>query len=244
MQRRDFLKSATFVAVASFLPPSVASAAEVAAPFVLPPLGFDFKALEPHIDATTMEIHHDKHHKAYVDNLNKAISEAPPEWSRKSLAELLYLHGPNGTAAGERPEDMPAKLRAAVRNQGGGHYNHSLFWQVITPGGENRPSGAMAAAINKQFGDFETFRKQFTEGALGRFGSGWEWLSQDSTGKLKLHSTANQDCPVSDGLNPLFGIDVWEHAYYLHYQNRRADYLAAIWDILNWTTISKRFRAA
>ena len=216
-------------------------AAEACSPFVLPELGFAFNALEPYIDAQTMEIHYRKHHQAYIDNLNKAIAESPPIWSHKSLAELLHAHGRLDSLGTHRPDDLPTKLRMAVRNQGGGHYNHSLFWQILTPGGESKPSGALATALERAFGSFGGFRKQFNQGALGRFGSGWEWLCQDPSGKLVFFSTANQDCPLSDGYNPLMGIDVWEHAYYLKYQNRRADYLEAIWNVLNWTAIGKRY---
>jgi superoxide dismutase len=177
MQRRDFLKSATFLAVANFMSPAVIGAAEVSAPFLLPSLGYDFRALEPHIDAETMELHHDKHHKAYVEKLNEALAESPPEWSNKSLAELLYWHGPNGSLPSEGPEAMPQRLRAAVRMHGGGHYNHSLFWQVLAPGGENRPVGYLAQAVNKEFGDFDTFRKKNSQTvlsvALEAVGSGY-----------------------------------------------------------------------
>ena len=230
MKRRVFLQSAAVAA--AYLPMRGVRAAVTTPPFELPKLNYSYTALEPHVDALTMEIHYSKHHKAYVDNLNKALASAPGAWSQWSLTDLLT-----------RSKDLPESLRSAVRNQGGGHYNHCLYWDILTPGGPSKPSGALAHAIDKSFGSFENFGKEFTAGAMARFGSGWEWLVQNSAGEVKILSTANQDCPLSDGLTPLLGVDVWEHAYYLKYQNRRADYLAAIWKAVNWTAVGQRLRA-
>ena len=203
--------------------------------FTLPPLPYAFDALEPHIDAQTMQIHHDKHHGAYVTNLNAAIEKAP-ELASKSLDDLV-----TNLAA------VPEAVRAAVRNNGGGHWNHSLFWLWLDPskkGGE--PSGALATAIKSAFGDFATFKTQFTTAATGRFGSGWAWLV-NKDGKLAITSTPNQDNPAMEGARPrdiLLGLDVWEHAYYLKYQNRRPDYIAAFWNVVNWPKVAERFEDA
>lgn len=199
--------------------------------FELPQLPYDFSALEPHIDAKTMEIHHGKHHNAYVTNLNKAIEGS--ELEGKSLDELMQ----NISSAS-----------AAVRNNGGGHYNHSLFWTVIGPNGGGEPSGELAEAINSKFGSFAAFKDEFNNAAATRFGSGWAWLSVDGSGQLQVSSTANQDNPVMDIAEvkgtPILGLDVWEHAYYLNYQNRRPDYIGAFWNVVNWEEVSKRYAAA
>ena len=200
-------------------------------PHTLPALPYDFGALEPHIDAQTMQIHHDKHHQAYVNNLNAALDKHP-EWHTKSLEELL--RGINSV-----PED----IRTAVRNNGGGHHNHSLFWTIMGPKAGGEPSGKLADAIGKAFGDFAKFKEAVATAATTRFGSGWAWLAV-SGGKLEVFSTANQDSPVMDGKIPLLGLDVWEHAYYLKYQNRRPDYISAWWNVVNWPEVSRRFDAA
>ena len=202
--------------------------------FTLPPLPYAFDALEPHIDAKTMEIHHDKHHGAYVTNLNAAIDKAP-ELKSKSLEELLA--GINS---------VPEAVRTAVRNNAGGHWNHSQFWLWLDPakkGGE--PGGALGNAIKASFGDFAKFKEQFAAAAVGRFGSGWAWLTRKGD-KLAITSSPNQDNPLMDGMKPedvLVGLDVWEHAYYLKYQNRRADYIGAFWNVVNWPEVAKRFES-
>ena len=194
----------------------------------VPPLPYDYNALEPHIDEQTMRIHHDKHHAAYVTNLNAAL-EKHPDLQQKSIEDLLK--GINSV-----PED----IRPAVRNNGGGHANHTMFWEIMGPGKGGEPKGALGDAIKSSFGDFETFKKQFGEAGVKRFGSGWAWLI-DAGGKLAIESTANQDNPVMEGKKPIFGLDVWEHAYYLKYQNRRPDYISAWWNVVNWDAVSKRF---
>lgn len=199
-------------------------------PFSLPQLPYPFDALEPYIDKLTMEIHHGKHHATYVNNFNKAL-ESAPELANKSLEELLA----NNCAI------VPEKIRTAVRNNGGGHANHSLFWELMGPKAGGQPSGKLADAINKTFGSFEKFREKFTEAALGRFGSGWAWLVKTPSGQLDVYSTANQDSPLMEGKTPILGLDVWEHAYYLKYQNRRADYVQAWWNVVNWAAVEKRF---
>lgn len=201
--------------------------------FVLDPLPYEFKALEPHIDTQTMEIHHDKHHAAYVNNLNKAI-EAHPELGGKTVTELLT----------HLDTEVPEDIRTAVRNHGGGHYNHSLFWQLLTPGGAASPEGKLSEMIDKTFGGYTEFKDKFTKEATGLFGSGWVFLSADSDGEgLHIQAMANQDSPLSHGHKPVLGIDVWEHAYYLKYQNKRADYIAAWWSAVNWTEAMKNFEA-
>ncbi|HEX5970328.1 MAG TPA: superoxide dismutase [Gemmatimonadaceae bacterium] len=198
-------------------------------PFTLPPLPYPTNALEPHIDAQTMEIHHDKHHGAYVNNLNAALEKAP-ELQGKSLDDLL-----------KNLNAVPESIRTAVRNNGGGHWNHSMFWQIMSPKGGGAPSGKLAEAINKSFGDFEKFKEQFNAAGGARFGSGWAWLINDG-GKLSIISTPNQDNPLMDGKPaPILGLDVWEHAYYLKYQNRRPDYMKAWWNVVNWPEVEKRF---
>jgi Fe-Mn family superoxide dismutase len=198
--------------------------------FTLPPLPYDFAALEPHIDAKTMEIHHDKHHAAYVTNLNAAIEKAP-EFAGKSLDDLM-----------RNINSVPESVRTAVRNNGGGHWNHSLFWQLMGPNGGGEPTGALADAIKKAFGDFATFKTQFAAAGAGRFGSGWAWLVKDGNG-LAIMSTPNQDNPLMDGKEAILGLDVWEHAYYLKYQNKRPDYITAWWNVVNWSEVAKRFGA-
>jgi Fe-Mn family superoxide dismutase len=200
-------------------------------PFTVPPLPYAFDALEPHIDKMTMEIHHDKHHAAYVTNLNKAL-ESAPDLANKSIEELLA----NNCAA------VPENIRTAVRNNGGGHINHSMFWTILGPGKGGEPVGNLAAAINSTFGGFAGFKEKFAAAAAGRFGSGWAWLLK-SGNALEITSTANQDSPVMEGKFPVIGLDVWEHAYYLKYQNRRPDYIAAWWNVVNWQEAEKRFNA-
>ena len=199
--------------------------------FTLPPLPYDYTALEPHIDEQTMRIHHDKHHQAYVNNLNTALESAPALQS-KSVEELLT-----------NLDAVPEAIRMAVRNNGGGHYNHTLFWEIMTPGGSPTPVGALASAIDNTFKGFEGFKEQFNKAGAGRFGSGWAWLTMDKSGALAIESTPNQDSPVSAGKMVILGNDVWEHAYYLKYQNRRPDYLAAWWNVVNWTEVGKRYDA-
>ncbi|RIH85868.1 Superoxide dismutase [Mn] [Meiothermus luteus] len=198
-------------------------------PFKLPELPYPKDALEPHIDAQTMEIHHGKHHATYVNNLNAAL-EKHPELHSWSIEDLL-------TKIAQVPED----IRTAVRNNGGGHHNHTLFWDILTPGGAKEPTGRLAEAIQATFGSFEELKNKMTQAGLTRFGSGWAWLVKDKDGKLLVYSTANQDSPLMEGHTPLLGIDVWEHAYYLKYQNRRPDYLAAIWNVINWDKVAERF---
>ena len=195
----------------------------------LPALPYAFNALEPHIDARTMEIHHGKHHQAYVTNLNAALDKHP-ELHGKSIEDLL-----KGISS------VPDDIRQAVINNGGGHANHSMFWEIMGPNGGGAPTGAIADAINGTFGDFEKFKTAFAAAAAGRFGSGWAWLS-DENGKLVIHSTANQDTPSMEGKRGIIGLDVWEHAYYLKYQNRRPDYVAAFWNVINWAEVNKRLK--
>ncbi|MGH7719574.1 MAG: superoxide dismutase [Gemmatimonadaceae bacterium] len=197
----------------------------------LPPLPYDYPALEPHIDARTMEIHHTKHHQTYITNLNNALEKAP-ELQNKSLDELL-----------RDLNKVPESIRTTVRNNGGGHWNHSMFWEIMGPGKGGEPSGALADAIRGAFGDFSKLKEQFAAAATGRFGSGWAWLVRDGS-TLKIESTPNQDTPIMDGRRPIVGLDVWEHAYYLKYQNRRADYITAWWNVVDWAAVSKRFEAA
>jgi len=199
--------------------------------FELPPLPYPFDALEPHIDARTMEIHHDKHHAAYINNLNAAL-EGHPALQGKSIEDLV-----------RDLSAIPEAIRTAVRNNGGGHANHSMFWLLMGPGQGGSPSGDLAKAIDKAFGGFDAFKDALSKAAMGRFGSGWAWLVVDK-GELKVLSTANQDTPLSDGQTPVLGLDVWEHAYYLKYQNRRADYVAAWWNVVNWAEADRRYQAA
>ncbi|MEZ6098167.1 MAG: superoxide dismutase [Pirellulaceae bacterium] len=197
--------------------------------FELPSLPYAYDALEPHIDARTMEIHHTKHHQAYINNVNKAIAGSALE--SKSVEDLIAdLNA------------VPENIRGAVRNNGGGHANHSLFWTVMKPGGGGSPSGELAAAIDADLGGFDAFKEAFSNAALTRFGSGWAWLSVDN-GKLKVESSANQDSPLMEGRTPILGLDVWEHAYYLNYQNRRPDYVSAFFNVINWDEVARRFHA-
>ncbi len=200
-------------------------------PFTLPPLPYPADALEPHIDKMTMEIHHDKHHGAYVNNLNKAL-ESAPELANKSVEELLA----NNCAA------VPEKIRTAVRNNGGGHANHSLFWKLMSKSGGGAPTGEIQNVINSTFGSFDAFKEKFNAAATGRFGSGWAWLVKGNGGQFDIISTANQDSPLMEGKKPILGLDVWEHAYYLKYQNRRPDYIAAWWNVVNWDEVNKQLK--
>ena len=203
-------------------------------PYTLPPLPYPYEALEPNIDTLTMQIHHDKHHKAYVDNANKLLADQP-ELAKLSPEELI-----------RQLDKAPESIRTGLRNNVGGHVNHSLFWQMMAPAaasGNPGPTGELAAALTKSFGSVEAFRKQMNEAATKRFGSGWAWLVLND-GKLEITSTANQDSPIMDGQIPLLGLDVWEHAYYLKYQNRRADYIAAFWNVVNWDFVAKQYEKA
>lgn len=199
--------------------------------FTLPKLSYAYDALEPHIDAKTMEIHHTKHHQTYVDKLNAAL-EKHPDLQKKSIEELVA-----------DLEMVPEDIRTAVRNHGGGHLNHSMFWELMSPNAGGKPEGTLMQAIDTTFGSFETFQEQFAAAAAARFGSGWAWLVVDA-GRLSIVSTANQDNPVTDGKTPILGIDVWEHAYYLKYQNKRPDYVTAFWNVINWKEVEKRFTEA
>jgi len=196
----------------------------------LPPLPYALDALEPHVDAKTMEIHHGKHHNAYVTNLNAALDKHP-QLQTKSAEELI-----------KQLNAVPEDIRTAVRNNGGGHVNHTMFWQIMGPNAGGAPTGPIADAINSSFGSFDAFKEQFAKAAVGRFGSGWAWVV-DAGGKLAIESTPNQDNPMMDGKKPVFGLDVWEHAYYLKYQNRRPDYISAWWNVVNWAEAEKRFNA-
>ena len=198
--------------------------------FELPPLPYDFAALEPHIDARTMEIHHDKHHQVYVDNAIKALEGT--EWADRPVEAVIAAL-----------ELLPESIRAAVRNNAGGHANHSLFWQIMSPDGGGSPEGALAEAINDTFGGVDELKAAVNDAGVKRFGSGWTWLVWDGTG-LAVMSTPNQDSPIMEGKTPLLGIDVWEHAYYLNYQNRRPDYLAAWWNVVNWAAVARRYEEA
>lgn len=199
--------------------------------FQLPALPYPNNALEPHIDALTMEIHHDRHHNTYVTNLNAALEKAP-ELQNKSIEELL-----------SDLNAVPETIRTAVRNNGGGHANHTLFWEVIGPNGGGAPTGALAEAIDKELGGFDKFKEDFAAAATTRFGSGWAWLVVKD-GKLAITSTPNQDNPISEGATPILGLDVWEHAYYLNYQNKRPDYIKAFWNVVNWEEVGKRYESA
>lgn len=234
MTRREAIQKVALITAASAIAPhafaqTASSSAAQPGPFKLPPLPYAYDALEPYIDARTMEIHHDKHHAGYVRKLNAAV-EATPALSGQSLEEML------GNLDG-----VPASARTAIRNNGGGDYNHTLFWQVMKKNGGGQPKGDLAKAINKTFGSFGQFQDQFTKAALTRFGSGWAWLSAHGD-HLHVESTANQDSPLSSGNTPLLGIDVWEHAYYLHYQNRRAEYVTAWWNVVNWDFVTERYQ--
>jgi Fe-Mn family superoxide dismutase len=198
--------------------------------YSVPDLPYDYDALEPHIDEATMRVHHDKHHQAYVDKANAALDGT--EWADKPIEDVLKSLG-----------SLPSDKQTAVRNNGGGHYNHSLFWEWLSPSGGGQPGGALAQAIESTFGSFDDFKSKFKDGGVNQFGSGWSWLVHDGSG-LALVSTANQDSPISDGKTPLLGVDVWEHAYYLKYQNRRPDYIDAFWNVVNWDKVAELFGKA
>ena len=198
--------------------------------YELPKLTYAYDALEPHIDARTMEIHHSKHHNTYVTNLNAAVEGT--EFAGKDLIELI-----------SNIDALPADKQTAVRNNGGGHANHTLFWEILAPGGSNTPTGELASAIESKFGSFDAFKEEFAKAAAGRFGSGWAWLVVDG-GELAITSTPNQDSPVMEGKTPILGLDVWEHAYYLNYQNRRPDYITAFWNVVNWDVVESKYQAA
>jgi Fe-Mn family superoxide dismutase len=199
--------------------------------FTLPPLPYAVDALEPHIDKTTMEIHHDKHHATYVNNLNKAL-EGAPELQTKTLEQILA----NNLAV------VPDSIKTVVRNNAGGHFNHSLFWTQLSPSGGGAPKGEIAGVITGTFGSFDAFKEKFAAVSVGRFGSGWAWLVKDAAGKFEILSTPNQDTPIMDGKKAILGLDVWEHAYYLKYQNRRPDYIAAWWNVVNWDEVNKQLK--
>jgi Fe-Mn family superoxide dismutase len=198
--------------------------------YEVPPLPYDYNALEPHIDEATMKLHHDKHHQAYVDKVNAALEGT--EWADKPIEEVL-----------QNLDSLPSDKQGPVRNNGGGHANHTFFWQIMSPDGGGEPSGALADAISSAFGSFDDFKTEFKNAGVNRFGSGWAWLIHDGSG-LKVTSTPNQDTPVSEGHTVLLGNDVWEHAYYLKYQNKRPDYMDAWWNVVNWDEVAKRFEAA
>jgi len=200
--------------------------------FTLPDLPYPFDALEPHIDAKTMEIHHDKHHGTYVSKLNAALEKAP-SFQSKQVDEIL-----------RSLDSLPRDIQTAERNHGGGHYNHSLFWKMLSPKGGGKPSGDLAKAIDGKFGGFDKFKEQFATAAANLFGSAWAWLVVDPSGDLSITTTPNQDNPVSQGLHPIFGLDVWEHAYYLKYQNRRPDYVTAVWNVVSWAQVAENFKSA
>ena len=199
--------------------------------YTLPNLPYAYDALEPHIDARTMEIHHTKHHQAYIDKANAAL-EGHPDLAKKPIDDLM-----------RQLSSVPEDIRTVIRNNGGGHANHSLFWTVMKPKGGGEPTGELASAISAKFGSFDNFKKEFSNAAAGRFGSGWAWLSVDKGG-IVVESTANQDTPLSEGRTPVLGLDVWEHAYYLKYQNKRPDYISAFWNVVNWDEVAKRFQQA
>jgi Fe-Mn family superoxide dismutase len=199
-------------------------------PFEVPPLPYDYAALEPHVDEQTMRVHHDKHHQAYVDNANKALEGT--EWADRPVEEVL-----------QSLELLPEDVRTAVRNNAGGHANHSFFWEIMSPSGGGVPDGALADAISGVFGSVDALKEQVNDAGVKRFGSGWTWLVADN-GSLSVMSTANQDTPLSEGKTPILGIDVWEHAYYLSYQNRRPDYLTAWWNVVNWAEVARRYETA
>jgi Fe-Mn family superoxide dismutase len=201
-----------------------------AGPFKLPPLSYAFDALEPHIDAKTMEIHHDKHHMTYVGNLNRAVADYP-DLQKKSVEDLI-----------RNLSTLPEKVRMAIRNHGGGHANHALFWQTLKKNNGAKPTGELAKGIDKKFNNFMGFQEEFTKAAAGLFGSGWAWLSIDPSKELRIETTPNQDSPLSAGRTPLLGIDVWEHAYYLKYQNRRSEYIAEFFHVINWDSVAERYQ--
>jgi superoxide dismutase, Fe-Mn family len=199
-------------------------------PFEVPPLPYDYAALEPHIDEQTMRVHHDKHHQAYVDNANKALEGT--DWADRPVEEVL-----------RSVDSLPEDIRGAVRNNAGGHANHSLFWEIMSPAGGGEPDGELATAIGSAFGSVDALKEQVNDAGVKRFGSGWTWLVVED-GSVSVTSTPNQDTPLSEGMTPILGIDVWEHAYYLKYQNRRPDYLAAWWNVVNWPEVARRFETS
>jgi Fe-Mn family superoxide dismutase len=199
--------------------------------YTLPDLPYDYDALEPHIDARTMKIHHTKHHQGYTNKVNAALEGH--DFADLDIEEVL-----------RRIDEVPSDIKQSVINSGGGYANHNLFWTILSPNGGGEPEGELAEAINDTFGSFDKFKEEFSAAAGGRFGSGWAWLSVDGSGNLVVHSTANQDSPLMEGYTPIMGIDVWEHAYYLHYQNRRPDYVAAFWNLINWDQVADNFKAA
>lgn len=237
MTRREALQTTTlitagaFVAGAGMASSARAQPAPPTGPHKLPALPYSYDALEPHIDAQTMQIHHGKHHQGYVTNLNKALA-GHDDLARKPIQEIV-----------KDLSRVPETIRAAVRNNGGGHYNHSLFWQMLKKGGGSEPKGELKTAIDKKFGSYEKFKEVFTETATKVFGSGWAWLTLDGK-ELKIESSPNQDNPLTQGRLPLLGLDVWEHAYYLKYQNRRPEYIAAFYNVINWDFVTERFRQA
>lgn len=200
--------------------------------YTLPVLSYEFDALEPHIDSRTMQIHHDKHHQSYIDKLNAALKDHP-ELIGQTVEELV-----------SQVHTLPESVQKAVQNHGGGHANHSLFWEILSPDGGGQPEGEFLRAINDKFGEFDSFQKEFNSTAGSQFGSGWGWLVVNAAGELEVLSTANQDSPLMQGKIPVLGVDVWEHAYYLHYQNRRPDYLEAIWNVIDWEMVSEKYLAA
>ena len=235
LNRREVLRAGVGVAslaIADKLLMSTGRAAQAAGQFTLPKLPYAADALEPHIDARTMEIHHGKHHQAYVDNLNKALADHP-ELRKKNVFTLL-----------REIDDVPADIRQTVVNNGGGHANHTLFWQMMTPDAGGEPNGDVAKAIERAFGGFDKFQTEFSDAGMKRFGSGWAWLVVDDGGGLNVISTANQDSPFMAGQHPILGVDVWEHAYYLKYQNRRADYVQAWWNVVNWDYVNELYGQA
>ena len=231
MTRRQAIQTTALAAAAAAVAPSLAAQPAPAGPFKLPPLPYAFDALEPHLDARTMEIHHDKHHATYVANLNKAVADHE-DLAKKSVEELIRDLG-----------GVPEKIRAVVRNSGGGHANHTLFWQMMSKGGGGEPKGELGRALEKKFGGFDKFKEEFTAAATKVFGSGWAWLTLEGK-DLKIESTPNQDSPLTAGRTPLLGLDVWEHAYYLKYQNRRVEYIAAFYNVVNWDFVAERFQKA
>lgn len=220
------------VASALLVNPTDKQAQPPAGPFTLPPLPYDYNALEPHIDAETMQFHHDKHHAAYINNLNTALSNYP-DLQAMSAEELIT-----------QLDQLPEVIRTTVRNNGGGHINHSMFWQIMSPTGGGEPTGAIAAAITEAFGSFAAFQEEFNTAGSRQFGSGWAWLVRDQQGQLKVMGTPNQDSPLMTGQYPILANDVWEHAYYLTYRNRRGDYLNAWWNVVNWDEVNRRYEQA
>jgi len=239
MTRRQAIKAGALASAALATIPSAIAQTHSAVPaaaatngaFTLPPLPYAYDALEPYIDARTMEIHHDKHHAAYVANLNKAVAEFP-DVAKQSVEDML-----------KNLNAVPEKIRTAVRNNGGGHFNHSLFWQMLKKDG-GQPTDALAKAIDSAFGSFSAFKENFSKAAAGQFGSGWAWLVIDANKQLRIEPAANQDSPISEGKQPLLGVDVWEHAYYLKYQNRRPEYVAAFFHVINWDFVAERYEKA